>query len=417
MPNIDILPAQDDFIFSPYPFPLIKGGLGSGKTRGGTLRAVLMALQDKDANFGYYMPSYDLLELRAKPGIMEDLELCGVPYKELKARNKISIENHGDIIFRSYDRPERIVAYEVAHSVVDELDTIPKDKAEFVWRKISERNRQKTQYMINNNIKNSIGCVTTPDNGVNGFVYHKWEKLKQDGYFTYTARTYDNPFLPEDYIEQIKSNYDPILAELYLNGEYVSLSQNKVYHFFDRKKHHTDRVITDNDHILHIGVDFNIGGTTATIFILEDKPRAVKELVAHDTMDLCNIIASKYPKKKINIYPDASGKKNTTNATRSDIQILKDAGFTIYANNTNPPVRDRINSVNALFSHNKIEINTNECPELTFALESQGYDDRGEPEKFKDHPSIDDYNDNFGYFCAYRYPVVRSNLTSSSFIL
>jgi len=419
MINIDLLPAQDDFVFDlENQFPLVRGGLGSGKSRAGTLRLPLLMLNDHQVNTAYYMPTYDLLELRAKSGIIEDLEILQVPYKENKSRNIISLEGRGDIIFRSYDRPERIVAYEVGHSVVDELDTLAKIKASLVWRKISERNRQKTPYMYSNNIMNSIGCVTTPDQGVNGFVYDKWEKKKQKGYVSYVARTYDNIFLPAEYVEQIKSNYDPILADLYLKGEYVSLSQNKVYHFFDRKKHHSNRVVEDSDFALHFGIDFNIGGTTSTVCVIDDnKPIAVNELVGHDTIDLCNIIKSKYPDKKICVYPDSSGKNRSTNSSMTDIQILKDYGFTVYARSSNPPVRDRINSMNGLLAHNKLLVNTDMCPELTFALESQGYDDKGEPEKFKEHPAIDDWNDNLGYFIFYKFPLRRNNLSSQDFIL
>jgi len=44
---------------------------------------------------------------------------------------------------------------------------------------------------------------------------------------------------------------------------------------------------------------------------------------------------------------------------------------------------------------------------LTNALESQGYDKAGEPEKFDNHPSIDDFCDSAGYFIAYKYPIIR----------
>ena len=411
--NIDLLPAQDDFIFTQEPFPLVKGGLGSGKSRAGTLRLPLLMLNDKQANTAYYMPTYDLLELRAKPGVMEDLETLNIPYKENKSRNIIHLEGRGDIIFRSYDRPERIVAYEVAHSIVDELDTLKKEKAEFVWRKITERNRQKTEYMKANNVLNSIGSVTTPDQGVNGFTYEKWEKKKQKGYVTFTARTYDNIFLPPEYVEQIRANYDPILAELYLNGEYVSLSQNKIYHFFDRKVHHIKREITDYDKYLHIGLDFNIGGCVAIVAVMEDNtPLILEEFISHDTFDFINNLAKKYPNKHITVYPDASGNQRSTNSTSTDIQMIYDAGYDVSAPSGNPAVRDRINSLNSLFAHNKIFINTDNCQDLAFALESQGYDDKGDPEKFKDHPAIDDWNDALGYFIYREFGLDRPTFTN-----
>jgi PBSX family phage terminase large subunit len=378
-------------------------GLGAGKTQAAIVRLILKMLSSPGINTAYYMPTYDLLKLRAIPGMEELIQSMGLRFKSNGTGYSISIAGYGTIIFRSYDKPERIVAYEVAHSIVDELDTLPKEKAAFVWRKVSERNRQKCDG------PNTIGNVTTPDQGYGGFTYEKWVKRKQKGYALIRAATASNPYLPDGYIEQIRANYDPILADMYLNGEFVSLSQNKVYHFFERSKHHTDRVLTDEDKVIHVGLDFNIGGTCATVWVVDDNhPKAVSEFISHDTMDFCNRL-TKYAAegRKIIVYPDASGKSSSTNASYSDIQIILQAGYRVDCGENNPPVRDRINSANALFAHDKISINTNECPNLTDALESQGYDTKGDPEKYSVHPSIDDWNDGMGYFIFRKWPVRR----------
>jgi len=402
---IDLTEPQDAFIYSDASYPAIVGGLGSGKSQAGTFRLMRLLLMDVGANGAYYMPTYDLINLRAIPGMERDLEHAGIPYKTNKSSYSISIEGFGDVIFRSYDRPERIIAYEVAHSICDELDTLPKDKAALVWRKISERNRQKREG------KNTIGLVTTPDQGVNGFVYEKWVKKQQPGYVLYKASTYSNPFLPDDYADQILANYDPILAELYLNGEFVSLNQNKVYHFFNRKLHHTKRVIEKSDTVLHIGLDFNIGGCCAVTFIIENNnPIAVDEFTSYDTRDFINNL-TRYKGKSIVIYPDASGSASRTNASQSDIAMIRQANFQVNAMSHNPPVRDRINAYNGLLSHNRLMVNTDKCPNLTNALETQGYNDKGEPEKWNDHPAIDDWVDSSGYFIATRFPVSRGTLT------
>ena len=398
--DYELLPTQDDFIFSDAPYPAIVGGLGSGKSRGGTLRLVTLLLSDKGANGAYYMPTYDLINLRAIPGVEEDLTLLNAEFKTNKSNYTIDIAGYGSIIFRSYDRPERIIAYEVAHSIVDEIDTLSKEKAALVWRKIAERNRQKR------NRPNSIGAVTTPDQGINGFVYEKWVKKQQDGYVLYKASTYKNKHLPVGYTDQILANYDPILAQLYLEGEFVSLTENKVYHYFSRTTHHSDRVITANDHYLHVGQDFNIGACCSTVFVIDGGyPVAVDEFISHDTRDLCIQLSSRYHGKHISIYPDASGQSRHTNASESDIDILRAAGFAVMVNGMNPAVRDRINAVNGLLAHDKLKVNTNICQHLTQALESQGYDKKGQPEKFDAHPAIDDYNDSCGYFIASKYPV------------
>jgi PBSX family phage terminase large subunit len=400
--SLPLLEYQERFAFSDARFPSIIAGLGSGKTRAGTARALIKMAQTPGDNIGIFLPTYDLLKLRAMPGMMEDLEMCGINYTVNKSDFRIDVPGLGFIIFRSYDRPERIVSFEVAHSIVDEIDTIKREQAKLVWRKITERTRQKTKG------DNSIALITTPDQGFSGFAYQHVITNDSEHHETIRAKTTDNPFLPAGYVEQIRSNYDPILAEMYINGEFVSLTQNKVYHFFNRQQHHADRVITEQDSVLHIGLDFNIGGCCAVVFVIDaGQPVAVDEFVSHDTRDVINNVQSRYTSKRCIIYPDASGRAGRTNASESDIAMIERAGLMVDAPNANPAVRDRINAVNGLLSHNRLLVNTDKCPQLTFALESQGYTDKGEPEKFNDHPSLDDWNDAAGYFIHQRYAINR----------
>ena len=398
--DIPLTNPQKGFVLSTAPHPAIVGGLGSGKSRAGTFRIVMLMIEQRGLNAVYGMPSYDLLSLRAIPGTEDDLRSLGIDYTTNKSSYTIHMHGYGDIIFRSYDRPERWVAFECAHGVLDELDILTKDKASLVWRKVTERIRQKCKR------GNTLSVVCTPDQGTSGFVYDKWVKNPPPGYVLFKASTYSNPFLPAGYADQILANYDPILAQLYLEGEFVSLTANKVYHHFNRTTHHSDRVITANDHYLHVGQDFNIGACCSTVFVIDGGyPIAVDEFVSHDTRDLCIQLSSRYPGKHVTIYPDASGQSRHTNASESDIDILRAAGFTVMVNGMNPAIRDRINAVNGLLAHGKMKVNTNTCQHLSASFESQGYDKKGQPEKFDTHPAIDDWVDCAGYFISYRYPV------------
>ena len=404
--DFPVTDPQREFIESPLKNPAIIGGYGSGKTKAGTARLIILMLVEPGINGGYYMPIYDLLRLRAMPGLEEDLEAIGIPYKTNKSEYNISIEGAGDIYCRSYDNPKRIVSYETAHSIVDELDTLPREKASDVWRKISERNRQP----CNHPAGNTIGNVTTPDQGFSGFTYQKWVKNPTEGYGIIRAPTYSNPYLPDGYIQQIRDNYDPVLAEMYIEGLFVSLSQNKVYHFFDRNTHHTDREIQGTDAVLRAGIDFNVGGSCSTISVVEDNaPVVVDEFVSQNTSDFI-LRLNKYnaQNRKIVVYPDSSGGADSTNASQSDIEMIRSAGFSMDYPKANPAIRDRVNAVNALLSHEgRFKINTNKCPLMTEALESQGYDTKGKPEKFDSHPAIDDWNDQLGYFINRMWPVKK----------
>lgn len=365
------------------------------------MRLLVKLLANPSANGAYYMPTFDLLRLRALEGFRQDLDLLGISHKINESRMTINLHGYGNIIMRSYDRPERIVAYETAHSIVDEIDTLKKDKAALVWRKVTERNRQKGLNV------NTIGAVTTPDQGIKGFVYDRWVRNTTDMHHLIKAPTWSNPYLPDGYIDQIRANYDPTIAELYIDGEFVNLTDKIVYHFYNANEHHTDRVIQKGD-ALHIGQDFNVGGCVSVVFIIENgRAIAVDEFVSHDTEDLCNNIKHRYRENGVTVYPDASGDNNSTNASATDIQIIKRNGIKTAADSRNPYIKDRVNAKNALISQGRFLVNTKKCPNYSDALQNQGYDKKGVPEKFDTHPAIDDYNDAAGYFIHKRFPIMR----------
>jgi len=412
--NIDLLPAQGEFCMSEYPYPAISGGLGSGKSSAATIRLITKMISDTGINTLYGMPTYDLLKLRAMPGVEDDLQRMGFDYRVNKSDYYIEIMGYGKIYFRSYDRPQRWVAFEVAHTILDELDTLKLNDAELVWRKATERTRQKCK----DDVINTIGVVTTPDMGVNGFVCKRWggndNTALEDGFHLIFADTRDNFHNPKGYYEQIMSNYDPLLAEMYTQGKFVSLTRNKVYHYFNRERHHSDRVITDADKVLHVSIDFNVGGCCSNAFIIENnEPVAVDEFTSHDTAEFISNLNDRYDGKKVIVYPDASGGNSATNASASDIGIIEQAGLQCDAPKKNPFIRDRVNSVNSLLAKNKFKLNTDKCPMLTLALESQGYDDKGDPEKFHQHPAIDDWLDAMGYFIHRRYAINKDVLVTN----
>jgi hypothetical protein len=109
------------------------------------------------------------------------------------------------------------------------------------------------------------------------------------------------------------------------------------------------------------------------------------------------------------IYPDASGANTTsTNASESDLSILRQAGFRIEVNSSNPAVKDRVNAYNAMIlnaaGERRFRINTDACPVTTEALEQQVWGLDGAPDKKSgfDHP-----NDANGYFIVRRWPIVK----------
>lgn len=417
-----LIGAQKSFAVCPDPFPALVAGFGSGKTAAGIARAMALKAHWREQNVGYYLPTYPLVEDIAYERFPELCERKGWAYKLHKgSAPHISFPNAGKIIFRTLEKPERIVGYEVGDSIVDELDTLPIDKARHAWTKIIARNRQKKRRKLPDGQvqigKNSVGVITTPEGF--RFVHERWVKKKKagDGYTLFHMSTYDNAEnLPEDYIDNLRNTYPAALLDAYLMGQFVNLTSGSVYPKFHRKKNYTARKVRPGD-ALHIGMDFNVMHMAAIVHVIdEQKPRAVKEFVeVFDTPAMIRLLQDTYWKTDsgvldpsrhaIFIYPDASGKqRHSANASETDLTLLKAAGFIVVVDHQNPRVRDRVLSMNKVIEDRDYLVNTDLCPVYTDCLEKQAYDKNGEPDKSAgfDHPV-----DAGGYFIQKRYPVLK----------
>lgn len=392
-----LTPAQRNFAGSKSRFPAFVGGFGSGKTHAGIVRALSLKSQIPE-DVGYYLPTYDLIRTIAYPRFTELMTELGIRFVLNKAEAVIYTPDYGGVIrFRTMENPERIVGYETAHAVLDELDTLPTEKAREVWNKVIARNRKTSR------LGNSVGVTTTPEGY--RFVYETWQKSKpSDEYVIYRAKTEDNPFLPDGYVDSLRATYPSSLLQAYLDGEFVNLTAGSVYAEFDRVLNATTETIAPQE-ALHIGLDFNVTKMAAVVHVLRnDEPHAVDELTGiFDTPAMIQLLKSRFQGHKIFIYPDASGNnRKSQNASESDIALLKQAGFIIMVNPANPAVKDRVLAMNKLISGRKYKVNVDKCPELVEALERQAYDKHGEPDKTS---GFDHVLDATGYCIAYRYPI------------
>ena len=394
------------FLQTEAAYPAMIAGYGSGKTMAGVIRAFHLKVKYKNQRVGYYLPTYPLINDIAVPRFEELLGAIGAKSLYNKKDKELKIQGMGSIIFRTMDRPERIIGYEHAHAIADELDTLPTDKAADVWRKIKARNREKTP----DGAQNTIGAVTTPEGFK--FMYDRWERDPVEGHEKIRASTYSNSRnLPANYIEDLIREYPAQLIQAYIDGEFVNLTNKSVYSEFDRARCATMAVIRDAE-ILRVGMDFNVGQMTAIVHVIRtgddgvQRAYAVDELSGLlDTPEMIVNLKLLYPGHKIIVYPDASGNARKSNeASATDIALLREAGFKVFVNTKNPFVKDRVLSFNVLMKAQRYFVNIDKCPVLVEALEKQAYDDKGEPDKSSglDHP-----NDAAGYFVNYEFGITR----------
>jgi len=407
--DIYLTEPQEEFIFSNAVHPGMVAGYGAGKSQAGAYRILLNgALRYNNLSFGFVEPTYDLVRLIAFDRFEQILNDWQVPYKLNKSAAELTIEpTRSKIIFRSADNPNRMVGFEVADSLIDEIDTLKQAHAQDVWIKMIARTRQKKP----DGTRNTVSCVSTPE----GFrwMYENYGKVKKPGYELIKAPTSSNPYLPEYYIETLRNTYPSQLLDAYLEGEFVNMTSGSVYYDFDRALNGSTELVQSGEQ-LHIGMDFNVGKMCAVVWVMRQSktdyqvyPHAVMEYTGvFDTPAMIKLLQERYPNQQITVYPDASGdSRKTNNASTSDIMLLRKTGFGVSVNSVNPFVRDRVLAVNAKIFSNGVRgmfVNQTTCPEFTRSLEQQAYDNNGEPDK---SAGLDHIVDAGGYFIANAFPV------------
>lgn len=387
-------------------FRAFVGGFGSGKTAVGCIDLLTFALEHPGLVQGYFGPTYPNIRDVFFPTMAEMGEMLGFRVVVREANKEVHMHRgrafYGTVICRSMDSPDSIVGFKIARALVDEIDTLPKDKAAKAWNKIVARLRLEVPGVVN-----GIGVTTTPEGF--RFVYERFASPTAS-YSMVQASTWENQrFLPPDYIPSLIETYPAELIEAYLEGRFVNLTSGTVYRQFDRVRCASAEAVRPGEP-LRIGMDFNVRNMAAVAYVLRGEVwHAVAELTGGvDTPAMIRTIQERWAGHHVTVYPDASGANTSSKgASLSDIGLLRQAGFAVRARDTNPRVRDRVLALNTALEKGRLRVSLTGCPAFTKGLEQQAYDQNGEPDKATGHDHI---NDAGGYPVAYEMPVVKPGM-------
>jgi len=421
---------QAAFLALPQRFACFCGGYGSGKSWAGCCALAMHFWEWPQVDALYLAPTYPQIRDIFYPTVAECLAEWGLSVSVRSAAHDVIVSDgagnrRGVVRCRSMDRPETIVGFKAGIALVDELDTLPAEKAEAVWRKAIARMR----YAVPG-LPNRIMVTTTPEGF--RFVHRRFVQSVRKKpelsrlYGIVHASTWDNArHLPADYIPSLLASYPENLVRAYLDGEFVNLQSGTVYGAFDRTLNASSETVQPGEP-LFVGMDFNVGRMAAVVHVLRrGQPHAVDEIAgAYDTPDMIARLQERFWTKDggrwsrthaIRIYPDASGgARKTVNASISDIALLKSAGFSVHAGASNPAVRDRINAMNAMFrsadGERRYFVNADRCPSYAEALERQAWKD-GAPDKSSGYDHI---LDAAGYYIAADHGLARRRASVST---
>jgi len=226
--------------------------------------------------------------------------------------------------------------------------------------------------------------------------------------FQYT--TLDGGQVSQNEIDQAKNDLDDRTFKQEYMASFEKYS-GQIYYNFDRQENVIDEYTTTTNSI-HIGIDFNIDPVSAVISeVKQDNLYVYDEIVIYssNTDELVEEINNRYSGKHIFVYPDPASKQRKTSAGgRTDLSILKNAGYNVRVRNAHPLIRDRINAVNTKLKNAKglrTLFIANKCKNVIKSIERQIYKEGTSlPDKENNY---DHMNDALGYLVEFLYPIKR----------
>jgi hypothetical protein len=279
------------------------------------------------------------------------------------------------LLCRATETFNRIRGQNLSFCLADEIDTSPTETAQKASEMMLAR--------LRGGLKPQLALASTPEGYK--YMYRTFVENPGPDRHLIKARTADNPHLPPGFVESLTANYPPQLITSYLNGEFCNLANSTVYYPFDRDLHWCDTEITEHDR-LFIGVDINVDAVFAEVIVRRGNEfHVVAEHHPKDTPALVTLLKETYPlhveRDNVVIIPDAASRQRTsTNASISDLAILRKGGFTVKNQASNPEIADRVNCLLVLLLANRLRVSS-KCRYLLKGLEQQAYDQSGKPEK------------------------------------
>lgn len=247
--------------------------------------------------------------------------------------------------------------------------------------------------------------------GYGNWSYNLFTKQETDeNWKSFKFTTLEGGQVSANEIEQAKQDLDERTFKQEYLSDFVNYS-GAIYYNFNRQENVIDQYTPTNNSI-HIGVDFNLDPMSAVVSeVKQDNLYVYDEIVIYssNTDELVEEINNRYSGKHIFVYPDPASKQRKTSAGgRTDLSILKNAGYNVRVRNTHPLVRDRINSVNTKLKNAK-GVRTlfiaNNCKNVIKSIERQIYKEGTSlPDKENNY---DHMNDALGYLVEFLYPIKR----------
>ena len=272
----------------------------------------------------------------------------------------ITLDNGAKIELKGADKPDSLRGVSTTMVVLDEYSYMKEN----VWGEIIQPTLAETP--------GSALFVGTPTGVQNHFydLFVKGQSSNSD-YKSWQFTTIEGGFISAEEIDNAKKNLDKRTFEQEYLASFLTAANRAAYNF-NRDIHCK---VMDKSPRLFWGVDFGVASYMTAVLCCENTAGEVFVfdeigLQNSNTFELAKLMQQKAP--NLPVYPDPAGKARTSNSTKSDHMILREAGFSVISKKANPTQKDRLNALNKMLedANGKVRLFINpECKNLIRDLE------------------------------------------------
>lgn len=338
------LPKQLEFHLCPAKYRCFVGGFGSGKTKAGVWESIQLCLENP-GNIGLIArKTYQELTDTTWHTLLEEVPE-EVVYTYYRKQLRLVFRNGSQIIGRSLDDPKKYASLNLGFFYIDEgIEATEQDFLTLCGRLRLDK------------VKQHKGFITTNPPTIDHWIYKYFVEKQDPNYKLIRASTYDNPYLPKDYVENLQKEYPESWVKRYLEGEFGYVLQgDPVFPVFKESLHVDNNITYVPNTVLIRGWDFG-WHHPAVVFlqIQNDKVVVLDEYMGtkiylYDFVpQILEYTNSHFPHAQVKDYCDPSGIARSDKSEKTSIDILR--SYNIYPLFKKSEIQEGIEWINRLLS-------------------------------------------------------------------
>jgi len=341
---------------------LLSGSVGSSKSL--TLAHCISThvLMYEGAKAGIGRLALPQLKATLCQKIKEHLYDCGVDYNYHESTGDFKLPNRSIIKSVSWadGNYAKLGSMEFSCFAIEELTETKDSKAyDVILQRTNRVPHIKEPFVLS---------ATNPD-GPQHWVYDKIIMSKNPLVKVFYSNTFDNPYLPRAYIEQLKERLDEKMAQRMIYGRWVEIATEVIYYAYSDENFRPTKYQVDLRYPIRLLFDFNIGdGKPLSLvfgqYIVEkDEWHFFDEVIVEgqrtlDSLDEAQSRGLLDHDQLYIVHGDATGASRDTRSKLSDYEQItnylsnyqakgRKMRFRLDVPRSNPPIRKRHNVVNA----------------------------------------------------------------------